>query len=104
LSADALARRCTEQREVLALAAPLARPGGRLVYVTCSVLPEENEDQVRSFLGDHPDYRLVPWQGSWSGADDLTSCSSDGNFLQLAPQTHETDGFFIAVMERRDAL
>ncbi len=104
LSEDALARRCQEQGEVLALGAPLTRPGGRLVYVTCSLLPQENEDQVRAFLDQNPSYRLIHWREAWSGADTLETVSANEEFLQLTPKTHGTDGFFIAVMERRDAV
>lgn len=104
LGEDALSRRCKEQSEVMALGAPLTRPGGRLVYVTCSLLPEENDEQVRAFVDRHPEYQLIPWRSAWNGTGTLDSLSTNENFLQLTPKNHATDGFFIAVMERRDAV
>jgi 16S rRNA (cytosine967-C5)-methyltransferase len=52
LRPNALAKRLEEQRQALAMAAPLVKPGGKLIYVTCSVLPEENEDQVSAFIAE----------------------------------------------------
>lgn len=106
LTAQALERRQGEQRDILRAGAPLTRPGGRLVYVTCSLLPEENQDQVASFLQDNPDYRLVPYQTVLPDA--LTaalpaSCGEDARTLMMTPHAHGTDGFYIAVMERGDA-
>ena len=63
-----LAQRQDEQRAILALAAPLVKPGGRLVYVTCSVLPEENEDQIAWFLANHSDFAALPWRDAWNAA------------------------------------
>src|SRR5262249_39299071 len=61
-----LAQRVEEQRALLALAAPLVKPGGRLVYATCSVLAEENLDQVAWFAGGHPEFAPLPWFESWT--------------------------------------
>ena len=74
------------QGRILASAARLARPGGRLVYATCSVLHEENEAQVAAFLAATPAFHLVPQPA--------------GDFLSLTPLQHGTDGFFGAVLER----
>lgn len=79
------------QRRLLDRAARLVRVGGRLIYGTCSVLPLENEDVVDDFLRDHPGFRLIP-------ASDVLADA--GQFLRTAPHTHDTDGFFGAVMER----
>lgn len=104
LSPEALDRRCAEQREVLATGAALVRPGGRLVYVTCSLLPQENEDQINAFTTEQSEFVPSSWRVAWSGSETLASSAQDENFLQLTPQNHGTDGFFVAVMERRDAL
>ena len=56
----ALAELNAKQRAILAAAASLVKPGGRLVYGTCSLLAEENEDIVTEFLAAHPDFQLVP--------------------------------------------
>ena len=94
---DGHARR---QRKILAGAAGLVRRGGRLVYVTCSLLPAENNEQVSRFLDDHPDFALVPAAEAW--AETLGGrCPADGLTLSLSPATTGTDGFFAAVLERR---
>jgi 16S rRNA (cytosine967-C5)-methyltransferase len=104
-----LERRRAEQAEVLALARPLVKPGGRLVYVTCSLLAEENEDQVAAFLAGAPE--IVPvsaveaiaasGQTTEDGPDRLRPLASPEGFLRLSPSVSATDGFFIAVLERR---
>jgi 16S rRNA (cytosine967-C5)-methyltransferase len=68
-----------------------------LVYATCSLLEEEIEAQVSSFLARHPAFRLVPVAQAWSLAQPLPA---DGDFLALTPARHGTDGFFAAVLER----
>ena len=94
---DGHARR---QRKILAHAAGLVRRGGRLIYVTCSLLPAENHEQVSGFLDDHPDFGLVPAAEAW--AETLGGrCPADGPTLTLSPATTGTDGFFAAVLERR---
>lgn len=86
------------QARILASAARLVKPGGRLVYATCSLLSEENEDQVAAFLATHPAFRLVPLPAAAPG---LTS--ADPDHLLLTPARHGTDGFFAAVLEREPA-
>ena len=65
LSPEMLAARVEEQRAVLDQGAALVKPGGRLAYITCSVLPAENRAQVAAFLVRHPDFTLVPWRDLW---------------------------------------
>ncbi|WP_245235576.1 RsmB/NOP family class I SAM-dependent RNA methyltransferase [Mesorhizobium erdmanii] len=84
------------QARVLASAARLLKPGGRLVYATCSMLSEENEEQVAAFLGAHPAFRVVPLH---EAAPRLTN-SSHPDYLSLTPARNDTDGFFAAVMQR----
>jgi 16S rRNA (cytosine967-C5)-methyltransferase len=88
------------QGRILASAARLVRPGGRLVYVTCSLLAEENDAQAAAFLAAHAEFALLPVQDLWAtligGA-----CPTAGPTLHLTPAQHGTDGFFAAVMERR---
>ena len=72
---------------------------GRLVYATCSLLPAENELQVRRFLAENPDFRLVPVAGVWAECVG-GSAPSTGESLNLTPASHGTDGFFAAVLER----
>ncbi len=84
------------QASILASAARLVKPGGRLVYATCSLLAEENEEQVAAFLAAHPDFHVVPLR---EVAPQLTD-SAHPDFLALTPARHDTDGFFAAVLQR----
>ena len=98
-----LATRVAEQQRVLQSAEKLVRPGGRLVYVTCSILPEENIDQVQWFLANSTGFGLVPVAQQWSEVlPGEAPQSSDGaeETLQLTPHDHQTDGFFIAILEK----
>ena len=104
LTRKTLDARLTDQRNVLAKGASLVRPGGRLVYFTCSLLPEENTDQVRAFLSANVDFKLVPYTEQWKrtiGTQAPVSADGAKDTLLLTPRQHGTDGFFVAVMERR---
>lgn len=92
LRPNALSKRLEEQRAALALAAPLVRPGGRLVYVTCSVLPEENEDQVAAFVAN-AEFEPAPLAK-------IAPAYERGHALQMTPRLTGCDGFFVAVMVR----
>lgn len=100
----ALAERQAEQARVLERAAGLVKPGGRLVYVTCSVLPEENTDSVASFLGSHAGFAIQPYAECWRRSlpgEPPASADGRSDTLLLSPARHGTDGFFVAVIERR---
>ncbi len=88
------------QRRILASAARLVKPGGRLVYATCSLLPRENQQQVEWFLGQTEEFSLLPiaevWQSVIGG-----EAPGPSPYLSLTPASHGTDGFFVAVMARR---
>lgn len=85
------------QARILASAARLVKPGGRLVYATCSILSEENEVQVASFLAAHSGFRLVPVPA----AAPHLSGRIQSEFLSLTPARHGTDGFFAAILQRQ---
>ena len=87
------------QRAILASASTLLKPGGRLVYATCSLLREENEDVVAGFLATHPGFAMVP--AAEVLARRHVALMPDGEYLRLLPHRHRTDGFFAAVLERR---
>jgi 16S rRNA (cytosine967-C5)-methyltransferase len=90
-----------KQAAVLDAAAGLVRPaGGRLVYATCSLLPEEDEDQVRAFLGRHPGFAPLPLSVAWAEAGLPPPPAGDGDFLATSPARHGTDGFFAAILQR----
>ncbi len=91
------------QRGLLAQGLRLLKPGGRLIYATCSILPLENDAQVDWALGEpafHADVTEVPLAQAWEEALS-TSCPLSGNRLALTPLRHGTDGFFAAVLARR---
>ncbi len=87
------------QRRIIESAARLVRPGGRLVYATCSLLPEENESQADWFLNHVPGFTLAPAQKAWKEAFG-TDFAEAGDFLNLTPARHGTDGFFAAIFEK----
>jgi 16S rRNA (cytosine967-C5)-methyltransferase len=100
---EALKARIAEQQSVLARAARLVKPGGRLVYVTCSVLPDENIAQVEAFLAQASNFRSVPFADVWRAtlsAEPPQSADARSDTLLLTPATHGTDGFFVAILER----
>ena len=93
----AIAEMAAKQARLLAAAARLVKPGGRLVYATCSVLPDENEAIVEGFLAAHPAFAL----GDAAAALARAGIALDtGRMLQLFPHRHGCDGFFAAVLER----
>jgi 16S rRNA (cytosine967-C5)-methyltransferase len=101
-----LAARIAEQQRVLTTARGLVKPGGRLVYVTCSILPEENIDQVAWFLREADDFTLIPYAERWRETlPGEPPASADGatDTLLLTPARHQTDGFFIATMRCNDS-
>lgn len=83
------------QRTILKAAADVVRPGGLLVYSTCSLEPEENDEQVERFLNEHPDWKLDPPP---DGAVPATVL--DNGLLRVLPQRHGTDGAFAARFRR----
>ena len=87
------------QKKILDACAPLVRPGGRLVYSTCTVLQEENQDQIEDFLGRRPDFRLDP-DGSFLPPA-LADRWQDG-FIQLQAHRDGVEGFFIARLIREE--
>jgi len=97
-SAQSLQELSTLQTRILASAARCVAPGGRLVYATCSILNEENEGQVESFLATHPAFELVDAAPIMMARAGL---SMQGPFLKLRPDVHGTDGFFAAIFERK---
>src|SRR6201999_3735351 len=102
----ALEVRLKTQAEVLDRASHLVKPGGRIAYVTCSVLPAENGGQIRQFLVRHPDFAVVPPSETaaalWDRDDDVVAAtlqSPEG--LLMTPRRTGTDGFFVSVLKRR---
>lgn len=98
-SAETVDKLTEQQQSILSAAAKLVTDGGYLIYATCSVLPEENEQQVERFLSAHPQFHL-------QAASEILSKNKisldTGTFLQLNPAKHATDGFFAAILQRKD--
>ena len=96
---ESVAELTLKQAAILEAAARLVKAGGRLVYATCSLLREEDEDIVNAFLSAHPDFRLLP-VGEVLAAQNISLAAEPVDFLRLDTARHGTDGFFAAVMER----
>lgn len=86
-----------KQAAILRAAANLVKPGGRLVYATCSLLAEENEDIVSAFLAERDDFRKLQCQEL---LEQQGITLETGEFLRLFPHVHGTDGFFAAALQR----
>jgi 16S rRNA (cytosine967-C5)-methyltransferase len=102
----ALEVRLKDQIEVLDRAAALVKPGGRIAYVTCSVLPPENGEQVRAFVARHPEFSMVPPSQTVTALGDkaqefaaATLQSPEG--LLMTPRRTGTDGFFVSILKRQ---
>ena len=98
-STEAVAELMVKQAAILASAARLLKPGGRLVYATCSLLTAENEEIAQAFSAAHPNFKPLSVKDLLSDfevaqADSL--CTPDGQYLRLWPHRHGTDGFFAA--------
>jgi 16S rRNA (cytosine967-C5)-methyltransferase len=98
---DGIAEMTQKQAAILDGAARLVKFGGRLVYATCSLLNEENDDIVQGFLAAHPEFDLVPMHKVLA---EQRIALEMGDTLKMLPHKHGTDGFFAAVFERRAAV
>jgi 16S rRNA (cytosine967-C5)-methyltransferase len=101
----ALVQRCKEQADILDRAAALVKLGGRLAYVTCSVLDEENGAQVRRFLGRHPEFNLRPPAALAEPLGERAflfrkAVLTGDEGLLMTPRRTDTDGFFVSVLSR----
>jgi len=101
LTQEKLTNYLETQTSILRNAAEYVKPGGRLIYATCSLLPWENESQIDRFLKSHKDFKTLPIADVWEttiGEGCPVACPS----LTISPATTGTDGFFCQVMERKD--
>jgi 16S rRNA (cytosine967-C5)-methyltransferase len=102
----ALEQRVKDQAETLERALPLLKSGGRIAYITCSVLDEENGAQVRAFMAKHPDFAVVPPAevaaplGPRAGEFAQAALLSNEGML-MTPRRTGTDGFFVSVLRAR---
>ena len=89
------------QDALLNQAAASVKPGGRLVYATCSILLSENEDRVAAFLETHPDFAITPVADIWRGLTGSEQPMTQGHFFHTSPFSTGTDGFFTSVLQKR---
>jgi 16S rRNA (cytosine967-C5)-methyltransferase len=92
-----------EQAAVLDRAASLVRPGGRIVYITCSILPEENDDALSDFLERNAGFKPIPPADmlAQAGLGELSAQTrATALGLQMTPRKTATDGFFVAILQR----
>lgn len=80
------------QYDILENVSNYLKVGGTLVYSTCTILPDENENNVNKFLENHKNFALVPFN--------VGALEVDGGMITLLPHTHHTDGFFVAKLEK----
>lgn len=102
---ETLKKKAELQFSLLGEASRLVKPDGRLLYMTCSVLPEENENVVTRFLETHTGWKLLDYNKIWETINPevpLHSASLMGGALQLTPCGHGTDGFFTAILQKCD--
>lgn len=100
MSPEALTELAAKQTSILRAAARLPKPGGRIVYATCSLLPEENEAIVEAFLAEHAGWSLLDVGALLQAAQ--VPLDIVGPYLRMTPSQHHTDGFFAAVLARPD--
>lgn len=102
LTPERLAALTRLQDDLLDRGAALVKPGGQLVYMTCSLLPEECEARIDAFVARHPAFASISWKQNWPAAEGAppATLSHWPDYLVLSPAAHQTDGFFVAVLQR----
>ncbi|NML75164.1 RsmB/NOP family class I SAM-dependent RNA methyltransferase [Rhizobium sp. S-51] len=104
LTARNLQERVSQQQEALTEASAYVRPGGELLYVTCSLLPEENDAQASAFCAANPEFSIAPALETWDklfAKDAPRPLSQNGLTVTLSPASTDTDGFFFCRMRRK---
>lgn len=89
------------QKEILDIAALHLTDKGRIVYMTCSVLPEENENRIEQFLAEHPDFTTVDIDKLWERKLEIPYPFDEKRWLKCSPLTTNTDGFFVCVLQKK---
>lgn len=94
------------QRKILDVVHQYVKPGGKLVYSTCTINPKENEENVRWFLEKHPEFSVIDlreWMENQrtESSSELVGAVSEEGWIQLLPGVHQSDGFFIACLRKR---
>ena len=92
------------QQSILQSAKRLVKPGGRLLYATCSLLNEENEQQVEHFLKNNEEFEAIDFDLPQSLKDNFDKIKINGNQLRTFPALSKTDGFFVALLQKKPTL
>ncbi|HEY0035003.1 MAG TPA: RsmB/NOP family class I SAM-dependent RNA methyltransferase [Devosia sp.] len=103
LTPELLAQRVAEQSAILDQARDFLKPGGTLVYITCSILPEENDEQIATFRDRHPEFKSVLPDHLWRDAfntDIPAGLATAQDGIALTPRLTRTDGFYINALRR----
>ena len=90
------------QKNILNYGASLLKIGGEIVYITCSILDNENKDQINLFLKNNSNFEIVDLQDTWNNITKLQDWYSKESFCQLTPFVHKCDGFFLARLVRKN--
>lgn len=100
LDEAAIERLTLLQSKLIQDASKMVKVGGQLIYATCSLLAEENQNQIHQFLSQAPHYKLIPTAQIWAENFKNPYPGRHKDYLQLSPDLVESDGFFIAILER----
>lgn len=88
------------QKDILNSASRLTKVGGRLIYATCSLLPQENEEQIAAFLAENDSFKLLKACNVWKEQFDSPCPSVNEDYFRLSPAQNGCDGFFAAILEK----
>ncbi len=104
LSPQQLDKRCQEQAQILSEAKEFLRPGGEMIYITCSLLPQENSQQIESFMGENKEFDSIAMKQRWLDifGDIKQQPLFDKFGAILSPLSTDSDGFYISVLKKSD--
>ena len=98
---DLLNKIGSTQEEILEFGANHVKDGGELIYITCSVFPEENEEQIEKFLKKHPNFEVLNHKELWKDILDINVYPFDSErYLKFSPLNTKTDGFFFCALKK----
>lgn len=89
------------QKKIIRRSASFVKPGGRIIYCTCSLLPQENEGIVEDFIEQHPNFHVLPWASALKDLNDSLLAMPSSPYAYFLPHRLGCDGFFAAVLERK---
>ena len=102
LKEETLKKLVRTQKELLEIGAQKVKVGGRLIYITCSLLPDEDEENIDSFLRQHSEFSLFDMKKLWAKFFAQPYPYFTEKYLKMSPLTTGTDGFFVAVLQKNN--